>query len=1578
MSLKERIAAIQQKEDRDREQRERAVSPLPPAPQPHGGPAVVLPASASAGALRAKIAQFEGKGGIPVPRSSLGLGAPPESSQPKRKADGMLYGNRMQPARIPSATLGLARPSEAFSAFDPRTVPLPESEPNSPVSPRLLQSDPSLSSHAHTIREEKKQIVRACGTAFNTALDIARKADADVAMKSERRKSAHWLTPQHTGGTLLPQYTGSLSPQNTGNGKLTPQHSGSGLTLITQYTGSSVTSGTLVPQLTGGSIGTPYSPRGFGSPTGRDSRRLSFGPMSPPIEPLSFDSQGDSGPLLEENEGGLLTEEPAAQISGGVLTEMPTGKTSPSEEENTVLAVDLDVAEPEEEPVPSTLHSQDSPEDTDAVSLPADPQQVDESSVPSPSQLQTEPQIDAIESVHDVDARDEVEEQFNQPEPLPSIETTAETRHNHSASVDSSSHSVHTLNSDAPSSPDSAHPGFDLDAHLHARAFPPHALAHVFTSSLPSDPNPTPTASTSTHLQNAQQSHFEDSDSDGEQHKEEEEDDDEHLRPLPNLLHTHAFRAHLSTITERSSIAWSGTGSPPGSAAWDGRFGVYEQEERRYSTGSDAEDRYRYSYGGADRDEDDAEEAASSNPPVSAFVDGFKDAEEKERLWRTDSGSTNEDTVRMRRRPDYASTGFGSLAGLAQSIRGAPSSTSPTYDAAVDASAHPAFQTPSDAVIYSGVGSPYRLSGLTERGYSPSLRSRSSSRSDSVAGDDVDERGDELAALRTEDGDGELQPLTPHASVTVQEADGAEPEPLTPTPQLEEEHKQRSSYLSAQDVIPGTSRDSLLSLAVSNSHRDSIASQRNSFQSERTSISSQRDSLSSTYGQVLSIRPSSMMTMSDGGSPSHVALAHRIPIAEQISALGVARAMIVPSPMVGDAVLGADRDTGSPSQSPSTARQLPTPPALVRVNSSPSTSAVPPVRSAEEPAPARRRHGFIVGAPRPHTDYIPPAPDSDEESGGMVDEFGTVSFGFSQSTGKRGFHAVVHGRVREASNSRPNGGTWSPESRRQNSVDKRLPPMPPETPMSPGYASSELADLLASTAALEARLERGELPGEALRRLSMRPQPQSSLNAASRPPMPPVPQGIGKDTAEVLRPLRSSSLKKQTSLSRSRSERRKERNKEEKRVGASSSMGNLLQMQDALASSPTPPSAMTVSTSMPTLTRAGSSNLLLSPIPPSPSPSSISEVPPTPPPKSPGAKYFSSLRRLASTTRAMPQMGRPSVSSSEDSTSVSTPADGHEVLNINGLASPLGRVSRSTSPQSNVSPHGSPHIGGVAWPALSSKKSAGSLGKSAASFAGKLWSRTRSKSSTSTVSSLSNEGASSPPPPMPVSIPPLASPPILNLDAGSSYKTPFAIPPIRTSSYERDTVPDSPSNTTPIANPLPSRLPSTAPDTLARTKSHPAPHQRPPALVLTASNSTPSSLLPVPKTAPQSRPASWTSLSSGESSVAQSPLFDKAIFDAFPSVPQMPPQQPPSPPRPLPVPNRTNSLSSTGSGAGSPAGPARPLPPSPPGYYSSDMSSIRSTSTVSDRSLAGQNTGHGRDGMLARLAETQRRVNPLL
>ncbi|KAJ7641432.1 hypothetical protein FB45DRAFT_900204 [Roridomyces roridus] len=388
-----------------------------------------------------------------------------------------------------------------------------------------------------------------------------------------------------------------------------------------------------------------------------------------------------------------------------------------------------------------------------------------------------------------------------------------------------------------------------------------------------------------------------------------------------------------------------------------------------------------------------------------------------------------------------------------------------------------------------------------------------------------------------------------------------------------------------------------------------------------------------------------------------------------------------------------------------------------------------------------------------------------------------------------------------------------------------LPPMP----TSPGFASTELAELLAEAAALESRLEKGELPGEALRRMSMRPSGQVPAPVPV-PPMPPMPEATAP--IKPLKPQRSF----RNPLTRSRSDRRAAVPERPAAV-ASSSTGNLLSSSGTVEMEGQ-------EVPLPVLSQQRS--LVDSP---------TNSVPPTPPPKSPGytaaaaagggAKYFSSLRRLASTSKSLGpanSSARGSVStsselSSEDSMPVATPPDEH----------PISPASSSA----------------VVWPTLTTKKSGGSIGRSAASFAGRMFSRSRTKSSASTVSSMDGHShTSSPPPPMPQSASASPSPPALRLDS-----TPFFIPPIETEhQFPTD---DTPTTAMPRSPPM-----------------------RPPHLVLTPSGPTSGeSLLPYLQADPvESRPTSWMStMSSGtSSSVAQSPLFDKAIFDAFPSVPNMP------------------------------------------------------------------------------------------
>ncbi|KAJ7475126.1 hypothetical protein B0H11DRAFT_2034191 [Mycena galericulata] len=805
--------------------------------------------------------------------------------------------------------------------------------------------------------------------------------------------------------------------------------------------------------------------------------------------------------------------------------------------------------------------------------------------------------------------------------------------------------------------------------------------------------------------------------------------------------------------------------------------------------------------------------------------------------------------------------------------------------------------------------SPYRLSGLTERGYTPSLRSER----DSVALDDEEREGEDgeegEEGAREGEGEGEAPPTpTPYGLGQEHVLEGEEPP--TVAVEVPSGAPHRDSLLSTHTRDSPATPSPRNSLAPS--VRDSLApSIRDSFSpSVRDSLlsadaPSQRDSLSSlssTNTQILLLRRP--LSAIDTGSPSHVALAHRVPVLGVVGVAG-AEQLFVPAGRTptatptntppantlgpewgaGDAERQTAETTHAPRRTvsagaprPSTtfdARPLPSAPASSSASTFPrartpdgSGNARGQAHGPEPPRTPPRRHAYTTGAPRPHTAYIPPAEDPEDALYRGVDEFGTVSFG---GGAPHSFSAIVHGRVREgagpAAGSGRNTDKWGHER--------------------PGYASGELAQLLAEAAALEVRLERGELPGEALRRRSMRPPP-GRQGQGPAPPMPSMLSVVGEDKdkgregARELKPQRSF----RNPLSRSRSERRVRT--DDVRPTAASSMGNLLALAD-------------------------DAQMARAPLSPTDS------VPPTPPPKSPGfagsTRYFSSLRRLASTSRSLGAAGAPGARGSV-STSNSSELSSEDSM---GLVTP---PDDGAAMQSGSNPT-------IAWPTLNTKRSVGSIGRNAASLAGRMF-RTRTKSSASTHRH--------PPPPLPV--PTLPSPPVLKLDS-----TPFVIPPIQTSLHETDAS-ESPTSSTPIADPF---ISLSATPATAKPKSS-TPPTRPPHLTLNTSASgtapPPAGLLHIPKTAPESRPESWMSVSSGgSSSMAPSPLFDKAIFDAFPSVPDMPP------------PHARNTPLSAG-----PTGSTRQLPilpSSPPPAYSDHSFSEGAT-------------------LLGRLAETNRRVNPLL
>ncbi|KAI0320709.1 hypothetical protein OF83DRAFT_1103268 [Amylostereum chailletii] len=90
-NLKDRIAALQQP---------RGISPSPSNAPSAFKPGGSQPASAPKGSLRDKINKFERKGGVPIPRGSFGMGAPPPSDDGATKSR-ELYGNRIPSASKP-------------------------------------------------------------------------------------------------------------------------------------------------------------------------------------------------------------------------------------------------------------------------------------------------------------------------------------------------------------------------------------------------------------------------------------------------------------------------------------------------------------------------------------------------------------------------------------------------------------------------------------------------------------------------------------------------------------------------------------------------------------------------------------------------------------------------------------------------------------------------------------------------------------------------------------------------------------------------------------------------------------------------------------------------------------------------------------------------------------------------------------------------------------------------------------------------------------------------------------------------------------------------------------------------------------------------------------------------------------------------------------------------------------------------------------------------------------------------------------------------------------------------------------
>ncbi|PPQ96465.1 hypothetical protein CVT26_010504 [Gymnopilus dilepis] len=252
-NLKERIAALEQRNASKTPSASRPVSP-PPLP----GVVPSSSATSTAPGFRDKIAKFERKGGVPVPRGRFGLGAPPPNTHgPSRQ--GELYGNRIPaPARTVSVGssiypgTGSAAVSRAASptfsnvgAGDRRSFSLSsvgdfESEVGGPDytpiasptftfppdSPETVLS-PSISSEMGATPEVSpalnldgeaanfvKPVVKARGTSFQKALEIARSAEQAKLAGGLASPESAGVTPTGTGESGVQSPVGGEEREN--------------------------------------------------------------------------------------------------------------------------------------------------------------------------------------------------------------------------------------------------------------------------------------------------------------------------------------------------------------------------------------------------------------------------------------------------------------------------------------------------------------------------------------------------------------------------------------------------------------------------------------------------------------------------------------------------------------------------------------------------------------------------------------------------------------------------------------------------------------------------------------------------------------------------------------------------------------------------------------------------------------------------------------------------------------------------------------------------------------------------------------------------------------------------------------------------------------------------------------------------------------------------------------------------------------------------------------------------------------------------------------------------------------------
>ncbi|KAG6839849.1 hypothetical protein C0991_011085 [Blastosporella zonata] len=206
-NLKERIAALQQRNVSGSSSTDRPASPSIP---------LTPGAAPNSAGLRDKIARFEKKGGVPVPRGRFGLGAPPLAENAPLKRRGELYGNRIPSVKGASGVAGIPLESGRVVSlegaeggdFDSDYTPSSPSSPSSPpvpfqgLTPQHTGSigaiTPQYTGSAALTPQYtgNKELVR--GTRFSTALGLARKVEAEGNIEAPMRPITREASPAPT------------------------------------------------------------------------------------------------------------------------------------------------------------------------------------------------------------------------------------------------------------------------------------------------------------------------------------------------------------------------------------------------------------------------------------------------------------------------------------------------------------------------------------------------------------------------------------------------------------------------------------------------------------------------------------------------------------------------------------------------------------------------------------------------------------------------------------------------------------------------------------------------------------------------------------------------------------------------------------------------------------------------------------------------------------------------------------------------------------------------------------------------------------------------------------------------------------------------------------------------------------------------------------------------------------------------------------------------------------------------------------------------------------------------------------